>query len=81
MKIVSDGTPLGTKLLTDDGKEIQGITELNVRATHEGIHADAQIFIQKLDAVGLPTRIMGPNGKYISKIMYADGTVDDYSKP
>jgi hypothetical protein len=80
MRIVSDGTPVGTKVLTDDGKPLDGVMSLNITATNDGVQADAKLFIHMLDIVGVPVRVMGPNGKYISQIKYLDGTIDDYSK-
>lgn len=81
MKIVSDGTN-GTKLLTDDGQEVEGVVALTwSHQVDDFARIDARLSIVKIEAVGAETRFIGPNGKAIRRIEYADGTFDEYPAP
>lgn len=45
LKIVSDGTPMGTKVMTQSGEVIENVTSIywNIRADGTGSHADISI--------------------------------------
>lgn len=83
MRITSDGTPIGTKVFNEDGTEIKGIVSLNISADHSGVFAAVRLFFTEIELVGVRTSITGPRGPNlaIAKIVYADGTVDDYAQP
>ena len=68
----------GTKILGEDGTEIQGITSMDVRFRPNAIvKATLELMIMDV-SIGADAKFIGPNGKEIAKIIYADGTEDVY---
>lgn len=78
VSIQSDG--VNTRVFNDDGKEIKGITSLSLRATAQGAVADVELMFIDISAVNAPARIVGPSGKEVRRIEYADGSVEEFGE-
>lgn len=78
VKIESDGTGFGTKVLNTDGSPVEGVTGLTFRASVDDIcRAEIQLGLVRIDAFAEAQFFV--NGKQVSDIAYADGTVDDFT--
>jgi hypothetical protein len=69
----------GTRILTDDGRDISNQVS-SVSWSHEAqdiARAELQLAFIEVDAVA-EARMIGPGGKDVRRIEYADGTVDEY---
>ncbi len=67
LKIVSDGTPMGTKVMTESGDVIEGVTNI---CWFQGIHHSPGVEIN-FDAVPLELTVPGNAEVDISKIVEA----------
>lgn len=78
VKIISDGTGLGTRVLTDSGEPIQGLTAVNWRMAIDEISSAklelGLVEVEHIDAVA--TVYIG--GREVRRVEYADGTVDEF---
>lgn len=73
----SDGTPHGTKITDENGKDIDGVTRVTWRAAVNDINrAEIELLFVDMDVQG-EARMMGPRGE-VRRIEYADGTVDEF---
>lgn len=77
VKIVSDGTPHGTKVLTADGAPITGLTGVVFRAEIDDINrAELSLCLTEIDAEAEARFYI--RAKQVRRIEYADGTADDF---
>lgn len=79
VSIVSDGTPRGTRITDDQGRPIEGV----VAARWDiGVDQPAEVRIDlsfiTLDADGVEAEMIGPAGRAVRRIEYADGSVTDF---
>jgi len=78
VKITSDGEGFGTHVQTEDGREIDGVTEIVWRAVAGDIcRADVSLSFITLSGAA-DARMIGPNGKEVRRIEYADGTSEEF---
>lgn len=78
VRIESDGTGLGTKVLNTDGLPVKGVTGLTFSAQVDDIsRAELQVGLVRIDAFAEAQFFV--NGKQVSAIAYADGTIDDFT--
>lgn len=79
VSVTSDGTPHGTRVTGPDGTAIAGITALNWRiAVGEPSRFDIEMSFIPLERVEGEAEMIGPAGKAVRRIEYADGSVDEY---
>lgn len=77
VKIISDGTPCGTKVETADGTAVKGLTEITFRAQINDINrAELHLACAGIEAEAEATVHVA--GKEVRRIEYADGTVDEF---
>lgn len=79
VSIISDGTPRGTRIADDQGRPIEGV----VAARWDiGVGQPAEVRIDlsfiALDAEGVDAVMIGPGGKAVRRIEYADGSVTEF---
>lgn len=78
VRIESDGTGFGTKVLDTDGTPVEGVTGLNFSAQIDDVtRAEIQLSLVRIDAIAEAQFYV--KGKQVSAITYADGTVDDFT--
>lgn len=78
VRLVSDGHTFGTKVLDEAGNEIKGITQVSF--THEAggmPRAAVELAAIEVDVRG-ELVVYGPAGKRVAKIVYEDGSVEQY---
>lgn len=77
--IISDGTPCGTELRrVDSGELLHGVWSITWMIDNGG-PARAEVQLQMVAIHGVAeTCVVGPSGKYVRRIEYADGTVDEF---
>lgn len=79
IKITSDGTPYGTRLTAEDGGEIEGAVAVTWRASANDPMARAEVELDFIELNGIAeARMIGPGGKEVRRIEYADGSVDEF---
>lgn len=69
----------GTRILTEDGQDISSQVS-SVVWSHEAqdiARAELRLAFIEVDAVA-EARMIGPGGKDVRRIEYADGTIDEY---
>ena len=77
VKIISDGTPHGTKVVTADGSPVRGLTGIVFRAEVDDVNrADLSLSRVEIDAVAEARVFVG--GREVRRIEYADGSSDEY---
>jgi hypothetical protein len=78
VKIVSDGTPGGTQVMTQDGKPLECVESAVIRLDHTCIKAELNLVFIPLETTAKAT-MLGPGGKEVRRIEYADGSSDEFS--
>lgn len=79
VSVTSDGTGRGTSVTGPDGTPVEGVTALNWRiALGEPSRFDIELTFVPLDRVEGEADMIGPNGKSVRRIEYADGSVQEY---
>lgn len=78
VKIVSDGPcGFGTKVMTQDGVEVGGLTAITFRAEADNINrAELELYVAEIAVEGVAA--FYARGKEVRRIEYADGTVDEF---
>jgi hypothetical protein len=77
VKIISDGTPRGTKVLTADGSPVTGLTGIIFRADIDDVNrAELSLSCALIDAEASARVFV--NGREVRRIEYADGTVEEF---
>jgi hypothetical protein len=79
IKIEADGGPCGTRVLTVDGQDITSLVD-GVAWEHragEIPRVRLHLALMPLHGVGLASMV-GPGGKEVRSIEYADGTRDEF---
>lgn len=77
VKIISDGTPYGTKALTADGASVQGLTGIVFSAQINDINrAELHLACAGIEAEAEAAVYVA--GKEVRRIEYADGTVTEF---
>jgi hypothetical protein len=75
-----DGTPTGTRVVSSNGADISdqiaGVTFRH--GAGEIPTAELQLALVAIEAVDTPARMMGPSGKEVRRIEYADGSTDEF---
>ena len=77
VKIISDGTPHGTKFQTEVGKQIDGITGVSIHADNDGVRVSLDLMFIPFEMAAKASMI-GPNGKEVRRIEYADGSSEEF---
>lgn len=79
VRIEADGTPRGTKIYGPNGDDItHNVTEVSFQ--HQA-HGAPELRIGIILSPGViegEAKIYGANGKEVRKVIYADGTEDEY---
>jgi len=77
--IKADGRPGGTRIYTPNGEDISHKV-IAVSFRHEVAStipvAELELAFISIEAVDVPVRMVGPGGKEVRRIVYADGTMD-----
>lgn len=82
VRIVSDGTTRGTKVYTESGERMRGVSRIawNCVAGQGYPEAEITIGLAKVDMSGRAV-MLAPDGRRIRKIEYEDGTVEVFCGP
>lgn len=82
VRIVSDGTTRGTKVYTESGERLRGVSRIawNCAAGQDFPEAEITIGLAKVDMAGRAV-MLAPDGRRIRKIEYEDGTVEVFGGP
>lgn len=78
VKIVSKPGMNGTRIFGEDGRELRATSLVFRAGANEVAYAEISLPFVELDAVDIPARMIGPNGKEVRRIEYTDGTADEY---
>ena len=79
VKIVSDGQPGGTKVLTDDGQDISSCVGGVIWRHRAGEVPEAELELVLIPFEGVASaKVIAPNGKAVRRIEYEDGTIDEF---
>lgn len=80
VKIQADGSPCGTQITTEDGRDLGGsVTGVTFRHDAGNIPvAELTIGFVEIEYEGL-AKLYGPGGKEVARIEYADGTFEEFS--
>lgn len=80
VKIIATGEPMGTSILMEDGQDLKGYATA-VRFHHEGGQIPVLEIVMGLVPIeidGIVARMVGPDGREILRVEYADGTADEF---
>lgn len=82
VRIVSDGTTRGTKVYTENGERIRGVSRIEWRAdsSKDRPIVELTIGLAKLETFGRAV-MLGPDGRRIRRIEYEDGTIEVFCGP
>lgn len=77
VRIISDGTARGTKVLTPDGSPVAGLTGVVFRAEIDDLNrAELNLVCAAIDAEASARVFVA--GREVRRIEYADGTVEEF---
>ena len=80
VRIQSGSTPFGTKVTTQDGSEIDGLSAVTVKIDVDDINrAELHLAIAEIEVEASARAYVG--GKEVRRIEYADGTVAEFPAP
>lgn len=80
VRIISDGTARGTKVLTADGNPVSGLTGVVFRAEIDDVNrAELSLLCAVIDAEASARVFV--DGKEVRRIEYADGSVEEFPAP
>ena len=79
VRIVGNGDPTGTKIFTEDGRDISDcITGITISHCGGDLPiADVRLALFSFE-MQCEARMLGPDGKEVSRIIYKDGSEDHY---
>ena len=78
VRIEADGSAQGTVVYDEAGNKLTGVTELSFHHQARGLpEIRVGILLCPVTVAG-EAKVYGANGKIVSKIIYEDGTEDDY---
>lgn len=79
VRITSGGAPMTTEVRTSEGAVIQGVTAIRWSiAVGDISRAEVDLCFAEIGEIAAEARMLGPNGKEVRRIEYADGTVDEF---
>ncbi|PHR83101.1 hypothetical protein [Henriciella sp.] len=81
LRIKSDGTQFGTCVVDENGRDISShITGVSFVHSAGGVPvANLELHLVEIEEYDGKVVMIGPDGKEVRRIEYADGSVDDYS--
>lgn len=83
VRIEADGSTMGTRVVTEDGRDISDrVTAVTFRhQSGRPPQVDIDLQFVPLHQIGeVDARMLGPGGKEVRRIEYADGTVDVFGQ-
>lgn len=79
VRIEATGEPGGTRLLTDDGRDLSDCVTAVAWWHKAGEIPKAELTMDLIPLTGVcDAKLVAPNGKVVKKIEYEDGTVDEF---
>lgn len=79
LRIISDGTPGGTRLVTEDGAEIENVVSVSWSVVANDVaHVDVEMSFVEIEAAGGRVQWLGPRGRPVRRVVYDDGTTEDF---
>lgn len=80
VRIESDGSGVGTRVLDQNGNDMSsGIASITFRHVGGGFPvAEIELSFIEVTATDTPARMIGPTGKDVRRIEYADGSFDEF---
>jgi hypothetical protein len=82
VRVIADGQPNGTRIMSEDGKNDLSNMITSVVFKHKATEppmVELELsFIPIVFVNCVATKMLGPQGKEVRKIEYADGTVDEF---